>query len=296
MADETQQTDNTQPDPPASPDPQIVSRAREMGWVPKEEFRGDQSKWVDASLYVERGENVLPIVQSQNRNLRSEVSTLRNQLAEAQRREEEIKQSVLELQQFSTEISKDRMKQNRSTIAQRIKAAREAGDVELELELQEELNQSKENTQPPVVKTTPATPPRTAAPQVSPAQQAWMSQNPWFGQPDHARQTNYAIAVAQDLVRANPALANTPELFSQVDSEVRAVFSPQTRSTSKVEGGNGSSRSPAGSGEEKGKSFADLPADAQAVARKQVSRFVGKGKLFSDEAAWFKHYTKLYFE
>lgn len=296
MADETQQTDNTQPDPPASPDPQIVSRAREMGWVPKEEFRGDQSKWVDASVYVERGENVLPIVQSQNRNLRSEVSTLRNQLAEAQRREEEIKQSVLELQQFSTEISKDRMKQNRSTIAQRIKAAREAGDVELELELQEELNQSKENTQPPVVKTTPATPPRTAAPQVSPAQQAWMSQNPWFGQPDHARQTNYAIAVAQDLVRANPALANTPELFSQVDSEVRAVFSPQTRSTSKVEGGNGSSRSPAGSGEEKGKSFADLPADAQAVARKQVSRFVGKGKLFSDEAAWFKHYTKLYFE
>ena len=34
--------------------------AREMGWRPKEEFRGEAEKWVDAETFVSRGEHFLP--------------------------------------------------------------------------------------------------------------------------------------------------------------------------------------------------------------------------------------------
>ena len=35
-------------------DPQVEKEARLFGWVPKEEFRGSESDWVDAEVFVKQ--------------------------------------------------------------------------------------------------------------------------------------------------------------------------------------------------------------------------------------------------
>src|SRR3990167_11082395 len=54
----------------------VETEARSMGWVPKEEFRGPESQWRDAEEFVERGHNVLPIVNSLLKKEREKTSKL----------------------------------------------------------------------------------------------------------------------------------------------------------------------------------------------------------------------------
>ena len=49
------------------------AQARSGGWKPKEEFTGDQSRWVEADIFLEKGEKVLPIVQKDRDQLRVKV-------------------------------------------------------------------------------------------------------------------------------------------------------------------------------------------------------------------------------
>jgi hypothetical protein len=57
--------------------PEIAQRAKMMGHIPKEEFRGDPEKWVDADKYVERAENLMPILKSQLGKYENEISSLK---------------------------------------------------------------------------------------------------------------------------------------------------------------------------------------------------------------------------
>ena len=65
------------------------AQARAMGWHPLDEFRGDPSQWVDASEFIRRGENMLPVLRKNNRELRikqarhdQEIDRLKNTVAE----------------------------------------------------------------------------------------------------------------------------------------------------------------------------------------------------------------------
>lgn len=286
----------------AAPDAQLEAAAREMGWVPKTEFRGDQTKWVDAGPYVKRGETVLPIVRAENRQLRSEVQGLRGQLAQRTAAEAELRASIDELRTFNTEVHKDRVKATRATVAAGIKKAREDGDIERELELRDQLDEAnaalRESEAAPTSrgKTPAAAASSTTDPTIGPEMQAWQAANPWFGQ--EARKTNYALAVAKDIRESSPQLVGTKAFFDKVSEEVNAVFSPPQRpGASKVEGGNGSTN-PGGGGsrpDPERKTFADLPAEAQAVARAQSKRFAGPNKAFKTEAEWFSNYVTQYF-
>lgn len=63
--------------------PEVVAEARQLGWVPQEEFRGDQSRWVDADSFVKRGHEVMPILKANNARLMGEVTSLKATLTEA---------------------------------------------------------------------------------------------------------------------------------------------------------------------------------------------------------------------
>jgi len=49
--------------------PEVEQQARSQGWVPKEEWTGDASKWREAQVYVDRGE-LLGKIRSQSTELR----------------------------------------------------------------------------------------------------------------------------------------------------------------------------------------------------------------------------------
>ena len=67
----------------------VESEARNAGWVPKEEWKGDPARWRDAATYVDARNHVLPVVQKENKALRSEMAQMRAELAELRRIESE---------------------------------------------------------------------------------------------------------------------------------------------------------------------------------------------------------------
>src|SRR5512147_2247315 len=63
-------------------DPKVEERARIQGWVPKEEFRGDETRWISADEFVKRADHMMPILKSVNRKLENQVVETNRKLAE----------------------------------------------------------------------------------------------------------------------------------------------------------------------------------------------------------------------
>lgn len=62
-------------------DSQTVERdyeaeARAHGWTPKEEFKGDESRWVDAETFVKRADEVMPLLKKQNQGMKAKMAEL----------------------------------------------------------------------------------------------------------------------------------------------------------------------------------------------------------------------------
>jgi len=62
-------------------DPAIEERAKVYGWVPKEDFRGDPTRWTPADQYVQRADEMLPIARSMNKKLADDVSKANAEIA-----------------------------------------------------------------------------------------------------------------------------------------------------------------------------------------------------------------------
>jgi len=253
-----------------------------MGWAPKDQWRGDPEKWIDADAFVERGEQLLPFVRADNRRLKEQLTSQARELSS-------LKDQITALTEFNADMAKERLKAKRTEIAQGIKDARENNDVEAELELKDELDELNDKLKTtPTAKKAPAT--EEPNPAQSPEFQDWMRGNPWFNQDQ--RRTDYAMAVAARLRNSGKF---GKDLLDEVSREVAEVFgqNPRRAVGSKVEG-HVQSGTPAG-GEPRGKGYGDLPEDARAICDRQGPRFIGKGKAFPDVKAWRSHYCKQYF-
>ena len=57
-------------------------QAKAMGWVPKDEFKGDESKWKDAESFVKDGYEILPILRERTKNLSEKFDNVTFELAQ----------------------------------------------------------------------------------------------------------------------------------------------------------------------------------------------------------------------
>lgn len=53
------------------------AEARASGWTDKDEFKGDPNRWVDAETFVNRAEELMPLLRKENKNLRSEMAEIK---------------------------------------------------------------------------------------------------------------------------------------------------------------------------------------------------------------------------
>lgn len=276
---------------------EIETKARSHGWVPETEWRGDKAKWIPASEYVQRTEQIVNVVKTENRRLHETNDQLNARLAASEARVNELSTSVEALKNFNTEVSEERVRALRTKISKEIKEAREAGDVETELELTGQLNTatraletSKER------KTTPATNTGAAATGAAPVvDPEWAAENKWFGT-DEPR-SDYAMGVAQRIRVKHPNLVGRAFLNKVSEEVLKAMplTNPDRGAPSKVEGGsNGAGGGGAGSGGAKTKTYADLPADARAVCDRFAKTLVGPTKVYKTEAEFQKHYVSQY--
>lgn len=276
----------------------IESRALKMGWFPKEQWKGDPDRWTDAATYVERGEQLLPILRANNQRLMDEVQALRTKTAEQDQVIKSATESIEELKKFNTEAARDKVKDQKDAVKAALVEAKKAGNVEQEVELTEQLNDLNAALKTPAAtekKTEPAKE-TTAQPNVEAQRifQEWVADNPWYTK--DLRKAAVANAVAQELRAADPQMSLKGRAFyDKVSEEVEKTFggNPQRQGPAKVDGGTRGNNG----AEKGGRSYADLPADAKAACDRQAQRLVGpkgSGRAFETIEAWQKHYAQKY--
>lgn len=272
----------------------VETQARELGWVDKDSFKGDPDKWIDADTFVKRGQEIMPLLKANNKRLQEKVDKLS---AENQRTQQLLiaaTESIEALKETTSKAAIADLKKNRKEMVERVKEAREDGDVETEIQLQKAIQEADDAIEQSAK---PAKEKKATESETDPAQnpefRGWAEDNPWFGQ--DRRKTALALAIAGEM-RANGDKTEGRKFFDKVTEELNKTLGidpdASRKAPSKVEG---ESRS-AASGGKRGKSYADLPADAKQVCDRQAAKLVGPGRAFKNEDAWRVHYATKYFE
>ena len=279
---------------------QIEADAREIGWVPKEQFRGDPSKWTDAQDFLEYGQRAVPALKATNRKLSAEMERIRQQNLDYERRLKANEAALKAVTDTVVETRTTDLKTRQAEIQAELDEAIESNDLKRYNSLRDELDTVKEQIKNPPRPAVDTTTNREQAGPVdimaSPEFARFQQQNPWF-------QTNTlmsaaAIQAMADLNRQLLAENRTLSLaqkFAHVETAVKKAFNMDTRGSGgqQVEPSRGGADS--GGGDGTGKTYADLPPDAKAACDEQAQRFVGRGK-FKTTADWRKQYVAKYFE
>lgn len=267
-----------------------TAQAKEMGWIPKEEFKGAEDKWVDAQEFVERAEHFLPLVRAQNGRLKSElltrdkeIRTLKETLTEVQRVQKAMRE------QYDTTV-KERVEQTKKDLIAQIKEARENGDTDLEFLLQDKLDDVR-TAQREAKREATETPDKTNTGEVdkskwNPEFLTWNEENPWFGDmtdPANRKRTKALVRIGEDLRDdgdTSSGKAFMDKCMAILEEREGTSGQPTKRTASKVEGGN-SGRESRGS-----RGFDSLTKEAKAICHEDNDRFVGPGKKFKTVKEW----------
>lgn len=198
----------TPPSDDKSSDHEIESKAREMGWRPKEEFKGDPEKWVDAATYYKRGIEVLPIVKAEAASLRAELARVKQQANDyaqvveraAQREIDDLKRQLKDAQ----EVRKAAVKEGDGE-------AFEASEAEIK-DLEGKIAQASTSTKP------------SPDNDLKARWDTWLSENQWFVQDPELQALANSIAIGNDPeVRALAGKNAGEEFWNLVGRKAKAL-------------------------------------------------------------------------
>jgi len=273
----------------------IEDQAKQLGWVPQEQFRGPAEAWVDAETFVRKGEEILPLVRANNKKLHTELAQTQQQVRELKQLVEAGTDSLKAFEEFHRDSLTRALEQQRIELTKDLKAAREDGDVERELQVQDQLEENrtarKEATTKPVV-------PAVTKTQVEPSTDVdpefldWHKDNSWFG--TDKKKTAFANGLAQSL-RADPDNKDLTgrAFFDEVTKQVEKAFPSESDDRQFDKVGGAADTSPRGGRGRK--TFDALPADARAACDRFGERLVGEGRAYKTLADWRNQYAKDYF-
>jgi hypothetical protein len=280
----------------------VESRAKELGWSSKEQFRGDLKNWVDAETYLRRGEEVMPILRQNNKKLDAELTATKIEVGSLKAALEASQASIKELKDFNTAVTKEKAAQIKADLMAELVEAKKSGDFETEIRVKDQLDEHNE-----AIRKSEAAPAKVEA-KVTPASESaavveakqvfstWAAENSWYN--DDPIKTGLANGIAQKLRKDGSPLIGRA-FYDEVSKQVEAFGGKAAPRTDKVEGGGRGNGSGGGGSNAQGKSFADLPQAAKDAAEKFARKgdiSIGKGKTFETLDAWRAHYATKYFE
>ncbi|MBY0409013.1 MAG: hypothetical protein K2Q97_02540, partial [Burkholderiaceae bacterium] len=177
-----------------------IDAATRKGWVPRDQYKGDPGKWVDADTFLERGEKFASNLQRENAELRKRIASFEGtQKAFTAYMDGVIKNKDAALTQAIAALRIER--------SAAIREGDDAGAIELEDkidQLKEEkvkmakLPEELESEQEP--KETPST---TAG--QDPIVEEWIDDgNTWFREDPQLRK--YAVQIGQNMIKAGETL------------------------------------------------------------------------------------------
>lgn len=232
-------------------EPTIEDRAKDMGWRPKEEFKGDDSRWVDAETFVKKGEEILPILKANAKKTEAERDALKADLAS-------LKNDVAEFRKYHSQTEKRAYERAIRDLEERQAEAVEANDLKTVRSITKEIASLSKDVQ-----TDEAGAPYQTPDHAKTLNQ-WKGENPWFG--SDRVMTASANAVADELEIAGVKGA---EQLAEVAKRMRAEFPHKFENAARkapaaVEGSTPTRRA--------GKTWADLPPEARTVADRWVKQ------------------------
>lgn len=205
MTEEVKPTDQ----PELSP---IQQKALDQGWKPKEQFEGDPDEFIDAAEFVRRGE-LFSKIEHQSKELKT------------------MRQALEALKQHHSKVAEFEFNRALKTLQAQRKEAVRNQDTEKQLELEEQIDEAKENAER--IRREANVP---AVPEVNPEFVAWTDKNKWYTTDKAMRAV--ADQVGLDLHRQG---LSPSDVLKRVEQEVREAFphkfaNPKRSQPSPVEG------------------------------------------------------------
>ena len=206
-------------------DPAVEARAREMGWKPLAEYRGPPGRWQPAADFIQRGENILPIVRDMNRRQLERIGKLEGEVTALRSTTSEQLQIIKDLRDMGQRANQAGYDRAMAEIRSKQRQAVELGDTKAYDQLVEQaeaLQGSRQQTT-----TTTATPPAAeppARPPLSQATQSFLAENRWMNTDNLL--TSTMIAFHQEVLNernASQAMLNSdPVLDRELLEEAKA--------------------------------------------------------------------------
>lgn len=266
----------------------LEQEAALMGWTPKEAFKGNPEKWVDAATFVEKGKQILPILQKNNERLLGQVNQLSGQVNALDGSLKAANAAIEALQESHSEDVKEQVEEAKARLRQELTEASRAGDHERVAEVTEKMTELRTAEAAPPTKKEVQQQPAKFVP--NPEMRAWMDKNADFML--NPRKVALGNAVAAEL-KAKGDTRVGPAFMDAVREEVELDLAGgrQRGGDSKVESSRGGGKRNDGA-----KTYEDLPADAKAACDAQAGKLVGPNRAHKDNASWRASYVKQYFK
>ena len=192
-------------------------KAMESGWVPKQEYSGEEHKWVDAGEFLRRGE-LFKKIEDQSKQLK------------------DVRNALNEMKKLHGQVREVEYKRALDALKAQKKAALEEGDADAVIAADERIDLVKE--QQKQLQSEPAAVTEQSGAE-HPEFVAWTEQNSWYKTSSPMKA--FADALGADLAAAG----NSPsEVLRKVAAEVRKEFPNKFRNPNQdkpgaVESGKG---------------------------------------------------------
>lgn len=231
-------------------------KARRLGWVAKDEFKGDPERWRPAEEFLERGETLLPLLKRDNERLHRLVTDTQTQL-------KEVQESTKELLNFTSKAEERAYKRAKAEIESRVEQAAASADpnaVRQGMRELDELNAEQVKPAPKKEETKTVT--------ADPVIQDWIEKESWFIKSPVLN--TYATDVFGELERSAPGMSKS-DILAETKKRTMEKFPEKFGINPKREEA-GAVAQPSGQiAARKGKkTYDDLPADAKKACDKFV--------------------------
>ena len=237
----------------------IEQRARRMGWVPKDEFRGDPARWVTAEEFIEVGAGNNRILSERNEKLDRDLSAAVGQIAELQTRVAESGQVLKALNDRFVNADRAAYARARADLQREMREATSEADVEKYDAAKEQLDAL--DRAPPQAPAAPAAP-AAPRPTVDAVTAQWVSENPWFKDDELS---SASVIIHRRIMAENPGI-DQREALDRVTDEIKTRYADRFENPRRRAAG--STRAPTGdrtngSRARVGRTYNDLPDDAK---------------------------------
>jgi septum formation inhibitor MinC len=265
---------------------EVIQEARQMGWLPKEEFKGRPEAWVDATTYVDKGRHVLPIVSAHNKELQQTVQRVAGQVSSLQIALQAANATIAAIEESAAADVEEQVKAARENLKTELEAASREGNHAAVAEITDKLTQLPEKKEEKK-----EVPNAQKPPPLAPEMQAWYAANPDFV--SDRRRVSLGNAIAAEL-REKGETSIGPVFMDKVRDEVnKALGITSQHRPGKTDAGNG------GGGRKDAqsvnKTYADLPQEAKEACDRAEKRLVGEKRAHKTQASWRASYVKQYF-